>query len=217
LELLGEEKEQTLRAAKNYADSLIGLKRFEEAKALMRRMMPVAQRVLGESDWLTLKIRVTYGWALYNNDDATTDDLREAVATLEDAEQIARRVFGGAYPLTKGVEGSLRKARAALRASEDAEPVSVQELDTAEATALSNRGDEAGAAADPNAELKAEIAALEAQLTEKRHELSRRTGTPQDQAPPPPTGSFSIGTSSPPARGRAGRRIVRARRPPRAS
>ena len=82
---------------------------------------------------------------------------------------------------------------------------------------MPNRGDQAGAAADPNAELKAEIAALEAQLTEKRHELSRRTGTPEDQAPPPPTGSFSIGTSSPPARGRAGRRIVRARRPPRAA
>ena len=82
---------------------------------------------------------------------------------------------------------------------------------------MPNRGDQAGAAADPNAELKAEIAALEAQLTEKRHELSRRTGTPEDQASPPPTGSFSIGTSSPPARGRAGRRIVRARRPPRTS
>ena len=150
---------------------------------------------------------------LYSDPAATLDDLREAVTTLEDLERTARRVSGGAHPLTKNVEGSLRKARAALRAREDAEPgVSAQEL-----AAVSNRGDQAGAAADPNAELKADIAALEAQLTEKRHELSRRIGTPQDQAPPPPTGSFSIGTSSPPARGRAGRRIVRARRPPRAS
>ena len=155
---------------------------------------------------------------LYSDPAATLDDLREAVTTLEDLERTARRVFGGAHPLTKNVERSLRKARAVLRAREDAQPdIPAQELDTAEATAVSNRGDQAGAAADPNAELKAEIAALEAQLTEKRHELSRRTGTPQDQAPPPPTGSFSIGTSSPPARGRAGRRIVRARRPPRAS
>ena len=133
------------------------------------------------------------------------------MTTLEEIERIARRVLGGENLTTETFERDLRDARAALRAREDAEPVPAQELD-----AVSNRGDQAGAAADPNAELKAEIAAPEAQLTEKRHELSRRTGTPQDQAPPPPTGSFPIGTSSPPARGRAGRRIVRAR-PPRAS
>jgi len=39
-------------------------------------------------------------------------------------------------------------------------------------------------AVDPNAELKAEIAALEAQLMEKRRELSRRTGASQGLAPP---------------------------------
>ena len=33
--------------------------------------------------------------ALYDNDDATLDDLREAVTTLEDVERIARRVLGG--------------------------------------------------------------------------------------------------------------------------
>ena len=37
---------------------------------------------------------------------------------LEDAERIARRVFGGAHPLTKGIEGDLRKSRAVLRAGE---------------------------------------------------------------------------------------------------
>ena len=193
------------------------LKRFEEARSLVRRTLPLARRILGSGHDHTLRMRLIYASALYMDSGATLDDLREAVTTFEDVERIARRVLGGAHPLTKNVEGSLRFARAALRAREDTEPVSAQELDAAEAAAVSNRGDQAGAAADPNAELKAEIAALEAQLTEKRHELSRRTGTPQDQASPPPTGSFSIGTSSPPARGRAGRRIVRARRPPRAS
>ena len=47
------------------------------------------------------------------DDAATLDDLREAVTTLEETERIARRVFGGAHPLTKGIEGDLR---AALRA-----------------------------------------------------------------------------------------------------
>ena len=215
LGLLGEEHAHTLLTANNYANCLFELRRFEEAKELLRKVTPVARRVLGEEDRLTIKMRWTYAEALYLDPDATLDDLREAVATLEDAERIARRVFGGQHPLTVDTEKGVRVSRAKLRAREDAEPdVSAQELDAA---AVSNRGDQAGAAADPNAELKAEIAALEAQLTEKRHELSRRTGTPQDQAPPPPTGSFPIGTSSPPARGRAGRRIVRARRPPRAS
>ena len=54
--------------------------------------------------------------ALYNDDGATLEDLREAVATLADAERISRRVFGGQHPHTTGIEVSLRYARAALRA-----------------------------------------------------------------------------------------------------
>ena len=48
--------------------------------------------------------------------DATLDDLREAVATLEDTERISRRVLGGAHPLTSGVETHLLVTRAVLRA-----------------------------------------------------------------------------------------------------
>ena len=56
-----------------------------------------------------------YGQSLYGNDVATLDDLREAVATLEDVERIARRVLGGAHPTTEGTEHDLRQARAVLR------------------------------------------------------------------------------------------------------
>ena len=49
---------------------------------------------------------------------ATLDGLREAVTTLEDAEQIARRVLGGAYPLGVLIERELQRARAALGARE---------------------------------------------------------------------------------------------------
>ena len=48
----------------------------------------------------------------------SVDDLREAVTTLEDARRIARRVLGGAHPLTEAIETSLREARAVLRARE---------------------------------------------------------------------------------------------------
>ena len=50
--------------------------------------------------------------------DATLDDLREAVTTLEDADPIARRVLGSAHPTTGGIEDDLRKSRAVLRARE---------------------------------------------------------------------------------------------------
>ena len=56
--------------------------------------------------------------ALCRDADATLDDLREAVTTLEDVERTARRVFGGAHPTTTEIEKSLQNARAALRARE---------------------------------------------------------------------------------------------------
>ena len=48
LKLSGEEHEDTLIAANNYALSLNELKRFKEARSLLRKSMPVARRVLGE-------------------------------------------------------------------------------------------------------------------------------------------------------------------------
>ena len=102
----------------NYANALCRLERFAEAKALLRKPMPAAQRVLGESHELTLMIRWNCARALYQDDDATLDDLREAVTTLEDAARIARRVLGGSHPTTMGIEVCLRLARAALRARE---------------------------------------------------------------------------------------------------
>ena len=80
-------------------------------------MTPVAQRVLGD-DILTLKMRQAYANALYKDHAATLDDLREAVTMLEETERIARRVLGGAHPLTTEFEWPLQKARAALRAHE---------------------------------------------------------------------------------------------------
>ena len=145
LELYGEDHEETLRAANNYASTLLDPGRFEEAKSLLREVLPVARRVLGEGHRLALKMRWNYAKALYKDDGATLDDLREAVGTLEDTVRTGRRVFGGAHPTTKGIEFHLRKARAALCAREDAEPdVSAQELDAAEAAAAAAAGDGSG-------------------------------------------------------------------------
>ena len=120
--LAGAEHEDTLLEANNYADTLVNLERFEEAKSLLRRTMPVAQRVLGDSNDLTLKMRWCYAEALYEDPDATLDDLREAVTTLEEIERTARRVMGGAHPLTVDIEDELRDYRVALRACETPSP-----------------------------------------------------------------------------------------------
>ena len=98
--------------------SLCELKRFEDAKTLLRKLMPVARRVLGESDQLTLKMRFNYARALFEDPPATLDDLRESVTTLEDSERIIRRVLGSAHPQLTVYERFLRNARAALAARE---------------------------------------------------------------------------------------------------
>ena len=108
--------------ANNYAVCLVSLRRFEEAKALLRKIIPVAPHVLGESHETMLRMRWNYAGALYEDDGATLGDLRTAVTTLEETGRIARRVLGGAHPITEGIEGDLRNARAALGARETPPP-----------------------------------------------------------------------------------------------
>ena len=114
VKLDGEEHEDTLRAAVCYASSLNHLQRFEEAKSLLCKVMPMARRVLSESHEVTLKLKWIYAEVLYKDDGATLDDLREAVTTLEEIEPIARRVFSDAHPVTEGIEDELQDARDAL-------------------------------------------------------------------------------------------------------
>ena len=118
LRVFGTENSETVEEANNYACTLTELKRFEEAKSLLRKMLPVARRVLGEGHDVTLKMRRIYAIALFADPDATLDDLREAVSTLEDTKRITRRVFGGSHPVTNSNVGLLQDARAALRARE---------------------------------------------------------------------------------------------------
>ena len=99
----------------NYASSLLILQRFEEARSLLRKTIPVARRSLGESHNLTLKLRWNYAQTFSMVDGATLDDLRESVTTLEDVASISRRVFGSSHPITETMEASLQNARTALR------------------------------------------------------------------------------------------------------
>ena len=118
LSLHGEEHQNTLYEANNLAISLFELERFGEGKSILRKMMPVARRTLGDDSIVTLTMRKLYARALYEDTGATVDDLREAVTTLEETERTARRVMGGAHPLVTGIGKSLRDSRAVLAARE---------------------------------------------------------------------------------------------------
>ena len=121
LKLYGAENKHTLRSANNYAKSLIDLRRFAEARSLLRETIPVAQRALGDNNEDTIRLRWNYAKTFFTNR-TTPDDLREIVTTLEDTERIARRVLGGAHPSTTVIEASLQNSRATLRARETPSP-----------------------------------------------------------------------------------------------
>ena len=89
---------------------------------LFRKTLPAARLVLGDSHDITLRMRWGYAHALYRDSGATLDDIRKAVTSLEELERTARRVFGGAHPLTKEIEWGLGEAGAALRARETPSP-----------------------------------------------------------------------------------------------
>ena len=113
-----KQERETNKAVVNYALTLHELKRFEDVKALLRKLLPVARRVVGEGHDITLRMRINYGMALYADTSATLDDLREAVTTLEETARTGRRVLGGTHPLVGAFDKALRCARAVLATRE---------------------------------------------------------------------------------------------------
>ena len=63
-------------------------------------------------------MRSMYAQALYRDDGATLDDLRESSVMLMETARTARRVLGSAHPMSKDIEFDLRNARGALAARE---------------------------------------------------------------------------------------------------
>ena len=115
MKLEGEEHAKTLQAALNYASCLLGLQRFKEIKPLLRKTIPVAQRILGDNTELMLGMRCNYAKALHMDAGATLHDLREALHIIEDTERNARRVFGQSHPMVGQIGDELRHVRMSLR------------------------------------------------------------------------------------------------------
>ena len=115
LALYGEEHFETFREACNYAGNLLDVRRFKEAKTVLRKTIPVAQRILGDNTELMLGMRCNYAKALHMDAGATLHDLREALHIIEDTERNARRVFGQSHPMVGQIGDELRHVRMSLR------------------------------------------------------------------------------------------------------
>ena len=111
LKLHGEDNYETLREANNLAATLKKLNRYDEAKSLLLKTMPVARRILGESNELTLTIRWTSAVALRDADRASRDDMVEAVAILKEVLGTSLRMLGTDHPLSVRIRSALRLAQ----------------------------------------------------------------------------------------------------------
>ena len=107
LRLHGEEHEVTLTSAGNYGESLVNLGRFE-AKSLLRKLMPVARRVLGESDGVTLKMRWSYArGALQSRRRHARRSPRGRGRRLRRLNRTRGDVLGSAHPFAAQIERNL--------------------------------------------------------------------------------------------------------------
>ena len=97
-----------------YAASLKDQQRFEEAKSLLRKKMPLARRTLGAEHDLTLNFRDIYAQCLYRDPGASRDDVAEAIEIFEDVQRRARRVFGAGHPNWRYLPRELTAARVKL-------------------------------------------------------------------------------------------------------
>ena len=79
----------------------------------------MARRVLGKDHQLTIKMRWLHAATLCENEDATLDNLREAVTTLEETLQTARRVLGDGHPMRERIVCCLQTALSHLHDAVD--------------------------------------------------------------------------------------------------
>ena len=79
--------------------TLLDLRRFEEAKKVLRKVTPVSQRVLGTEDEQTLSLREDFARAILGGE-SSAEEKREALRMLEDTVAVMRRVLGPAHPDT---------------------------------------------------------------------------------------------------------------------
>ena len=128
----GEAHPEAIREGMNMAAAMIGMPQsvtvngrervhILEAKRFLLELLPRAQRALGGEDRVTLGIRREYARALYVDEKASPDELRESEEILDDLCRTSRRVLGPIHEQTHLALEELvaaRKRRAEVRAGE---------------------------------------------------------------------------------------------------
>ena len=94
----------------NLANSLICNARFTEAIALVNETLPIARRVCGDANDITLGHRYLLPRVIVLNPGATLDDLRGAKEEAEDLLRTTRRIFGNSHPRVELVRNLLELA-----------------------------------------------------------------------------------------------------------
>ena len=113
--LYGKCHEYTLATAGNLASSLVeDLEQFDEARAFLQDRIPEAIRVCGKDHDITFKMQRMYAQCLYQNADASQDDVTAAIAQLEDLDRRMTRTYGAAHPQTGSTRTRLEAARKKL-------------------------------------------------------------------------------------------------------
>ena len=86
--------------------TFLAVQRFEEAKSLLRKTIPVARRVLGAEHALTLSLREDLSRATLDGE-SSAEEKREALRLLEDTVAVMRRVLGPQHPETQRMQDNL--------------------------------------------------------------------------------------------------------------
>ena len=90
--------------------TLLDLRRFAEAKKLLRKVAPVARRALGAEHALTLSLREDLSRATLGGA-SSAEEKREALRILEEVAGVMRRVMGPAHPETLRAQKELKRSR----------------------------------------------------------------------------------------------------------
>ena len=84
---------------------------FDETRAFLQDRIPEAIRALGKAHATTYILQRMYAQCLYQNADASQDDVTAAIAQLEDLDRRMTRTYGAAHPQAVSTRDRLAEAR----------------------------------------------------------------------------------------------------------
>ena len=113
---LGSPGANKFLGALNLAGSLTSTRRFEEAKSLLRKVLPEALRLYGPDHDTTLVFRRALVRNVGADPESSLAELRQAEADLSDVRRRTRRIFGTSHPESASCEVLMGQLKATIAA-----------------------------------------------------------------------------------------------------